>query len=241
MLSRSLLPSRRVSLAVVRVAFGFALLTSATSARAQVETPRDYDVPGPPERAALAPAPAEAEEPVPTVTAAPGSTLPTEGYWYGWQTASSDAASVAVVLIGSATHASVVTALGVGGTLFGAPGVHLANGRGLIGLADLGLRVALPLFGGFVGYAAAGTCHEDPHSTSLLGNCFLHGFNEAAIGGLVGLGSAMLIDASTLAYGTRDIEPPAAPRERGIPRITSIAPAYDPLTRTAAVGMGGRF
>ena len=240
MLSRSLLPLLRATrVALPAFAFAVALVTGTTSAQAQVETARDYDAPAPPERASAPPA--AAEEPAPTLAARPGAALPTEGYWYGWQTASSDAASVAVVMIGTATHASVITALGVGGTLFGAPGVHLANGRGLIGLADVGLRVALPLLGGFVGYAAAGTCHEDPHSTSLLGNCFLHGFNEAAIGGLVGLGSAMVLDASALAYGTREIEPPSAPRERGAPHITSIAPAYDPVTRTAAVGMGGRF
>jgi hypothetical protein len=237
MLSRTSLSSLRVSL----TALAIALVASATSAQAQVETTRAYDAPVLPERSAASPA--EADEPMPTATGAArsGSKLPTEGYWYGWQTASSDAASVAVVLIGSATRASVVTALGVGGTFFGAPGVHLANGRGAIGLASLGLRLALPLLGGFVGYAAAGTCHDDPHATSLFGNCFLHGYSEAAIGGLVGLGSAMVIDASALAYGTREVEPPSPPRERGAPHITSIAPAYDPVTRTAAVGMGGSF
>ena len=225
MLSRSLLPVLRASLGALCF-----LALSARSANAQVETPRDYDAPTPAE-----PTPAPAP-------AAPGPHAETtESYWYGWQTASSDAASVAVVMVGSATHASVVTALGVGGMFFGAPGVHLANGRGVIGLASLGLRVSLPLLGGFVGYAAAGTCHDNPKSTSLLGNCFLHGFNEAAIGSLVGLGSAMVIDASALAFGKREIEPPAAPRESGIPRITSVAPAYDPFTRTASVGMGGRF
>ena len=185
MLSRSLL---RGGLA----ACGFALVTSARSANAQVETPRDYDEAPPP------PSPASEAGPVSPVRAAttPTPGVRSESYWYGWQTASSDAASIAVVLVGSATHASVVSAVGVGGMFFGAPAVHFANERGAIGVASFALRVSLPLFGGFVGYAAAGTCHDDPKSTSFLGNCFLHGYNEAAIGGLVGLGSAMVIDAS---------------------------------------------
>jgi hypothetical protein len=155
MLSRSSLPLRGVSLAALGFALCVALVTSTTSAQAQVETTRDY----------------EATAPLAPFAAAPGSTAPT-----------------------------------------------------------------LPT----VGYAAAGTCHEDSHSTGLLGDCFLHGFIEAAIGGLLVLGSAMLIDASALAYGTRET-PPVAPRERSALRITSIAPAYDPVTRTAALGMGGRF
>jgi hypothetical protein len=54
----------------------------------------------------------------------------------------------------------------------------------------------------------------------------------------VGLGSAMVIDASAFAYGKREI---AEPRESGLPRVTSVAPSYDPLTRSASLGMGGRF
>lgn len=214
-------------------ACGFALVTHASTVNAQVETTRDYDAP--------ASAASSARTPPATGILPVAHGRPTESYWYGWQTATSDAASIAVVFVGSGTRASVVTALGVGGIFFGAPAVHFANGRGAIGAASLALRVALPLFGGFIGYAAAGSCHEDSSSKSFLGNCFLHGYNEAAIGGLVGLGSAMVLDATALSFGTREIEPPPPPREAGIPRITSVAPAYDPLTRTAAIGMGGRF
>lgn len=219
-------PLLRVSL----VACALALVMGVRSAHAQVETAPDLE-----EAAAPRPAPATARTPHATSLAlAP----PTESYWYGWQTATSDAASIAVILAGSAMHAPLLSYAGAGGVLFGAPAVHIANGRAGVGFGSLGLRVVLPVMGAVIGYSAAGSCQEDPRSTQLLGNCFLHGIGEAALGGLIGVGSAMVIDATALTFGRREI---SEPRESGMPRVTSVAPSYDPLTRTASVGMGGRF
>ncbi len=161
-----------------------------------------------------------------------------ESYWYGWQTMSADGASLAVVALGASTGASVVTWAGIGGLVLGAPLVHVANKRGEIGAVSLGLRIALPLLGAGIGYASAGSCYEDPNSHEFLGHCFLHGLNEAAAGLLVGLASASIIDASALSYGRRET---AKPQETAKLRVTAVAPSYDPLTRTASLGMGGSF
>jgi hypothetical protein len=196
-----------------------------------VEAPRDYDAPA----AAASDAPSPGSAPS-APTTAPASR--SESYWYGWQTASADGASLAVIALGSTTGASVVTWAGIGGVIFGAPAVHVANGRGGIAALSLTLRAVLPLLGAGIGYAAAGSCHDDPNSRALLGNCFLHGAGEAAAGAVIGLGSAMILDASALSYGRHEI---VEPRESGKLALTSVAPSYDPLTRTASLGMGGRF
>lgn len=55
------------------------------------------------------------------------------------------------------------------------------------------------LAGGGIGYALAGECHEDEDDESLFGGCFLHGFGEAAIGGMIG--ATFAGSAGIYAYG----------------------------------------
>jgi hypothetical protein len=208
-----------------RIACGLAIAMSARPAHAQVETTPDLSSESPP---------APEVSPRPVVDAPPPA--PTEHYWYGWQTLTADGASLAVTLGGIGMNASPVAVVGVGGLYLAAPAVHLAHGRVGVAFGSLGLRMGLPVLGGVIGFAAAAPC-SSAESKQFLG-CAFHGWGEAAVGGLLGLGAAVVLDAALLAHGTREISEPA---ESGRPRVTSVAPSFDPVTRTASVGLGGSF
>jgi hypothetical protein len=147
--------------------------------------------------------------------------------WYGYQTLIVDGASLVTAPI----------VVGLGGLVLGGPIVHLVHHRPLAALASLGLRTALPTAGAYIGLSAAGTCHDKQEPGRLLGSCFMHGFSELIVGGLVGATIAIAVDASTLAFETDAPED----RESGVPHVTSLVPSIDPLTRSASVGLAGTF
>lgn len=212
-----------------------ATLTLSTPAEAQVETTPDVtDSPSPP------PAPERGDAPASRVSASESgaASAPTESYWYGWQTLTVDGASLTTALLGSGTQTAALGYLSLGGLLLGSPIVHFAHGRVGAGFGSLALRGGLPILGGIIGYAAAGSCRENPNTHGFLGDCFLHGFGEMLLGGLLGLAGAIAIDAAVLARGERVV---SNPRETGAPRITSLAPSFDPLTRTTSLRMAVTF
>lgn len=171
------------------------------------------------------------------------SSGPTEKYWYGYQTLIADGASLGAMLLGSATPAFGY--IGVGGYLAGGPIVHFANKNPGAAVTSMLMRPLLPVLGAVIGYAAAGTCREKPNQPGefdILGNCFLHGVGEAAIGALVGMSIAVTIDAAALARGERPVErPQEAKKIDGRVHVTGVAPSYDPRSGTASVGLGGTF
>ncbi len=134
-------------------------------------------------------------------------------HWYGYQTLATDGVALLLLLpaLSSSAHdlqtASAVASLAT--YSLGAPIVHLTHGHVGKAVADLGIRAAMPfvvgLLGGLIGAAAyqpstscatAGACAER-------GNWFgpLMAFIEGgAIGGTVGIGGAVAIDAALLAY-----------------------------------------
>lgn len=186
---------------------------------------------------------ASADEPTPATATAtdagpPPPPAPTEAYWYGGQTLAVDGISAAAVL--GAVVLPPLAIAGAGGLVLGAPIVHLVNDRPGAAVVSLALRTALPIGAGVIGYNLAGSCNRNAatESGSFLGPCFLHGWNEAAIGGLVGMGVAIATDATLLARGTRPVTPPA---DSVAPRVTSLAPSFDPKTRTTSVGVAGTF
>ncbi len=159
--------------------------------------------------------------------------------WYGYQTLIVDGASLLTTPV----------FVGLGGFVLGAPIVHLVHGRPVAAVGSLGLRALLPIGGAFVGQSMAGRCHDTHRQSAasgaernvgddLLGPCFMHGFTELAVGAAVGLSVAVAIDAAFLAYDDRA---PPKPARSGTPRLTSIAPSIDPITRSASVGVGGTF
>lgn len=132
------------------------------------------------------------------LAAAPAPPEP-ETTWYGWQTLLTDAASVGLSMA-TAAHGNAdgkSTALGLTSAAFyflGGPAVHLARGRGKTALADLGLRIGIPLgaglLAGVIVGASASSNSDCPGCVYEAG--FLFG---AVIGGVVASG----VDAVKLA------------------------------------------
>ncbi|HSO41034.1 MAG TPA: hypothetical protein VLT33_51265 [Labilithrix sp.] len=213
--------------------------TFAVPAAAQVETTPDL-TPGPaPEPAApapVAPAPAAASDDARVSEPAPSATTAGESYWYGWQIMIADAASIATMAAGGAMGSSTVGVIGVGGYFVAAPVVHGVQGRTGVAFGSFGLRAGMPMLGGFIGYAAAGSCSADERSAFL--GCLFHGWAEAMVGGLIGAAGAIVLDTALLAQGTHKV---AQPRETGVPKVTSLAPSFDPRTGAASMGLGGTF
>ena len=106
-----------------------------------------------------------------------------------------------------------------------APLVHVAHGDGRGAMGSLALHAGLPVAGAFLGFAVnrAGCGSGE----------FMCGLGGFGIGGLVGLVSATLIDATYLAHVERPVARPA----RSIPTPTvAVAPGGGLM-----LGMAGRL
>jgi len=113
------------------------------------------------------------------------STREPETHWYGWETLTVDAVSVA---------AMPLAGVGVAGYLVGAPIVHAAHDRWGAAAASLGLRVALPIAGAYAGVALANCGNSQRASEDWCG------LGEAVLGLGVGMLAAIVIDAAVLGY-----------------------------------------
>ena len=168
---------------------------------------------------------------------APSQTAPTtETVSYRSDVLVADGVSLGLVLLGPMTNTPSVSAAGVAGYFLGAPLMHVANGRGKQALQSIGLRVALPIIGGELGW------HLGPQDTA----CFdaAQGIDGSREGGCRDQGSivgmllgftaggvtAMVIDAKYLARYEKKIGPAAN-------WSASIVPRHG----GAMVGVGGAF
>ncbi len=224
--------SRTILFRASAVACALAASTIAGSAAAQVEPTQDF-TPAPAPIAAE-PTHSEPTEAAPTGPAPATAERERESYWYGWQTLTADGMSIATMIAGGAAGSPTLGYIGLGGYFVAAPVVHGVQGRVGVAFGSFGLRVGAPALGAVIGYAAAGPCRDQGQ---FLG-CLFHGWAEAAVGGLVGAGAAIALDAALLANGTRLAAPP---RETGMPKVTSLAPSFDPRTGAAGMGVGGTF
>jgi hypothetical protein len=162
-----------------------------------------------------APAPRQADAVVPRRKA---------GQWYGWQTLVCDGVSVL----------TVVVVVGIGGYLLCAPIVHVAHGRGLIALADLGLRVGAPVAGAFAGAGLGYLADDASGRNSTYGGAALVG---GVLGFGVGLLGAVIVDAAVLARE----DAPLDGREARQSQFT-ILPVVGPRSLGGLdVGLGGVF
>jgi hypothetical protein len=139
------------------------------------------------ERAATPPRPL-----APTTTVAPKM----RERWYGWQSLSTDGASLLLLVAAGAASdskgkASDIMAYGaVGGYLLGGPATHLLHDSPSRGAGSLGLRLGLPIAFGFIG-SSLERCSEDFD---------LCGVPGAIVGGVLGIATAVVLDASVLGY-----------------------------------------
>ncbi len=126
--------------------------------------------------------------------------------WYGWQTLIMDGAALGLTPINPF--------VGLGMYLLGAPIVHAAHGRFLMGLGDMGLRISAPLVGAAVPYIAA--------SAGRNGRCNDSCTIATAAGGVLGIVAAVSIDAAAIAreeirpQTSAIVRPMAVPHGRGI-------------------------
>ena len=141
--------------------------------------------------------------------------------WYGWQVLISDAA---VFSFAGITGDARIAYGWVGSGAI----VHWGHGNIGRGLASAALRVGLPIVGLYLGAASASGCHGD-----------WCGLGEVVVGGLIGMGSAELIDVALLAHDSAPT--PAAARAAQRSHGVEISP----VVRAGRSGLGldlvGRF
>jgi hypothetical protein len=156
--------------------------------------------------------------------------------WYGWQTLLTDVGSLSLVGIGVAVidsstdrgkaFAIGLSAAGAIGYALGGPIVHYEHGQKNNAVASLALRAGLPVGGALAGYLVGlGGCtgNEDlgvpcPVAVSM-------------VGGLTGLGAAVLVDALGLGYGPVE-------SARG---TVVFAPTVEAARTGVRVGISGSF
>lgn len=163
-------------------------------------------------------------------------------HWYGYQTLAMDGAALAFAIPGMMGSSGAGQGLGIASGLtytLGAPIVHFAHGHVDKGFADIGLRLGLPALLGFVGgligeasYTPA-SCDETKQSFCGLDHSFgqLGAFASGAeLGGILGIGAAIAIDASVLArervrHATHHDDEASAP-PRAPPRTAHVEPTF---------------
>lgn len=124
--------------------------------------------------------------------------------WYGWQSLSTDGAALLLLIAAGASsdqrnHLPDVLAYGaVGMYLLGGPVTHFAHDNPGRGLGSLALRAGLPIAFGALGYNLE-DCSGDE-------NYDLCGFPGALVGGVLGIGSAIAIDAAALGFEEVQVE-----------------------------------
>lgn len=154
--------------------------------------------------------------------------------WYGWQTLVADGASLtafagAMALYRPSSGATQdlsagLLVLGASGYVLGAPALHLAHDAPWRAAGSLGLRLGLPGAGLLAGLALAPRC-----SGSL--RCLDEGLEAGAVGTLLGVVGAIVVDAATLAF-----EPAA--KAPGPLRAWTVAPRVDARRGEIAITVG---
>lgn len=123
--------------------------------------------------------------------------------WYGWQTLVADGAALVTGIAGAHFSSEELGYLTAGGYVLGGPIVHLTRENFGRAGASLALRVGLPLTFASVG-AAAANCEGSEE--------LFCGIGEVVIGGLIGVTTAIALDAAVLARDSELVEEEASLR-----------------------------
>jgi hypothetical protein len=202
-----------------------------------------------------APAPVVVAPPAPTqpapVVTAPAPTPPPakveapqyEKVWYGYQTLIADGISFGTLVGGIASRSGGVTTAGYLGFLFVTPIIHMVHGNVGPGFGSIGIRFLLPLMslgvGAIAGLIVGGSSGGgfDKFANGASG-----AVNGAVIGGLIGVGGCVAIDAAGFAYRKERVDSRSITRgpRRPQPWFT-LAPSLDVQKDRAAFGVAGQF
>jgi hypothetical protein len=139
---------------------------------------------------------------------------------YGTSILAVDGLGIGMLLLASATESEAVAWAGVATMAFGPGLVHAAKGRSGEALASMVLRPGAVVVGAKLGYELE-NCDESGDEWCGLGGIFL--------GGIVGYGAAVVLDAGVLA------------REKKIVREHNLAPQFAASSQGMRVGLGGTF
>lgn len=154
---------------------------------------------------------------------------------YGWQTLATDGAGIGLIVLGGALRfegpaAVTAASLGTASLFLGGPIVHVAHGRWPIGVLDFGMRLTLPILGGYV----ASGCTEGE-----CGGAFV-------VGALIGL-SPIWLDAGLLAWEDVPVEASHVERRSIVARklerlgVSEVHPTTHVSRRGLELGVAGSF
>jgi hypothetical protein len=115
--------------------------------------------------------------------------------WYGAGIMLTDALVVGASFVANSRDSAHLMIAAGGLWTLGGPVVHWAHGQRHNAALSLGLRVVLPVVGGYLGYRSAGPCHIDCHSTRAL--------YETLGGVVIGMAVASLTDIVVVARTRR--------------------------------------
>ncbi len=149
--------------------------------------------------------------------APPPASPRTEPVWYGYQTLALDAGTFAMAYLAGEKGSSQLAYLSIGSYVLSGPLVHAAHGRYEIAGVSFLLRAGAPVGGALLGLAVASTSHDD-----------WAGLGGILFGGIIGIGTASLVDACALSLE----EVPAAP---------SFQIGITPTRGGATLGAAGAF
>lgn len=212
----------------VGTALGLGVATSA-----QAQSP-----PVPPPPIAEPSSPSSPGEPPP-----PSPLAASQRTWYSWQVVLVDSASLVLLLAGEGTRANAVADAAVAGYFLGGPVVHWSHGSVARGFGSLGLRVGIPVTGALVGALIGFAANPGNTSSAHCGGpiCVTPAVAFGAVGFLLGLVAAPIVDAAALAY--EDSPAPAPLAVATSLRLVPIATLpRDTAGHTApGVGIAGTF
>lgn len=199
-------------------------------------------------RAAYAAPPSEPSLPDPTLSSPSASPTPVGRRWYGWETLTTDGASVALVSMAVATDNGGAQAPfaygGLAGFSLGAPIVHAAHGRWGLAAGDLGMRVGSVLLGGLIGAGIGAAAAPACSGFACIGN-LTYDTDGMLVGASIGAVTASVIDASVLSYekappGDSSTSAFSSSQARGSASFT-WSPTVRMLKDGACVGLTGTF
>lgn len=174
------------------------------------------------------------DEPTSRSSSPSAAPAPAGRSWYGWQTLVADGASVTAFAGALALYrpsdgamqdaSAALLVLAGAGYLVGAPAVHLAHDAPVKAAGSFGLRLALPTAGLFAGLALGPRCS---------GLRCMNGLESGALGALLGVVGAVVVDAALLAFAPA----PEATQSAG-KVIWNVAPRADPRRGEVGVTLG---